>query len=96
MGNDNKMTNDIESYVNCPACNYQKETQFNYIIDYLTGKSFNIIKCTKCQNFFTDPVPSSLDNYYHDRYRKYNLPVLNPARAKCKPNTHLCIIVIYV
>ena len=80
MGNDNKMINEIESYENCPACNFHKETHLQNNLDYLTGKSFDIIKCTKCKNFFTDPVPSSLGNYYHDRYRKYNSLVLTVLR----------------
>jgi len=79
-GNDNKMTNEIDLYENCPACSYHKEIYLNGILDYLTSDSFNIIKCTKCQNFFTDPVPSSLSNYYQDRYRKYNVIVLTVLR----------------
>jgi|TARA_B100000315_G_C14555661_1_gene577992 SAM-dependent methyltransferase len=71
-----KMTNEINSYENCPECSYHKETHLNGILDYVTCDSFNIIKCTKCQNFFTDPVPSSLSNYYQNRYRKYNVIVL--------------------
>ena len=80
MVNDKKMTNNIELYENCPACNFHKETHLNYVIDYLTGKSFNIKKCTKCLNSFTDPVPSALGNYYPDKYRKYNLLVLTVLR----------------
>lgn len=40
--------------------------------DYITGETFQIVRCRRCGFATTDPLPASLDRYYPTRYRRFN------------------------
>ena len=40
--------------------------------DYITGDTFDVVRCRCCGFATTDPVPPSLDRYYPPRYRRFN------------------------
>ena len=40
--------------------------------DHLSGDRFALVQCRRCGFARTDPVPTDLDRYYPERYRRFN------------------------
>ena len=41
--------------------------------DYVTGVRFRLVQCRRCMYTVTDPIPASLEEYYPQRYRRFNV-----------------------
>lgn len=66
------MRTDVSRWT-CPICASEDKPRIQMgVRDYVTGDSFHLVHCARCGFARTDPVPTSLDDYYPQRYRRFN------------------------
>jgi SAM-dependent methyltransferase len=57
----------------CEICGDTGEPRrIDNVHDYVTGDRFALSQCRRCGFATTRPIPTSLDRYYPDRYRRFN------------------------
>jgi len=61
----------------CPLCGSSEVSDFHREArDYVTGDTFDVLRCRKCEVGFTFPQPENMELYYPGNYRRYNAWVL--------------------
>lgn len=62
----------------CPLCRESEVTTlYPEVQDYITQDVFSVLRCSKCDLSWTQPVPNDLNPYYPHTYRRYNIFVLS-------------------